>query len=214
MKTPRVSGLYAVTPTTADTAWLLDKVEQVLEGGARVVQYRHKDLAPERAREQAHAIAQRCRAHRALCLINDDVALAEEVGADGVHLGRDDMPLAMARARLGPGAIIGASCYNDLARARQALAAGADYIAFGSFFASRVKPGAVRANVDLLESARTLQRPVVAIGGIDRENAASLIAHGADAVAVISALFDVEDSAGAARAFVQLFEHQPTIETT
>lgn len=214
MKTPRVSGLYAVTPTTSDTAWLLDKIEQVLQGGARVVQYRHKDLAPECAHAQAHAIAQRCRMHRALYLINDDVALAEEVGADGVHLGRDDMPLAMARARLGPGAIIGASCYNDLARAREAVTAGADYIAFGSFFASRVKPGAVRARVDLLESVRTWQRSVVAIGGIDRENAETLIAHGADAVAVISALFDVEDSAGAARAFVRLFEHQPTIETT
>lgn len=214
MKTPTISGLYAVTPTTADTGWLLRKVAEVLEGGASIVQFRHKDLAPELARTQADAIVQICRAHRALCLINDDVALAQATGADGVHLGRDDMPLAEARARLGPGAILGASCYADLARARDAVAAGADYVAFGSFYASRVKPGAVRASVDLLEHARTWQRPVVAIGGIDLDNAANLIARGASAVAVISALFDVEDSASAARAFVRLFEHQPTIETT
>lgn len=214
MTTPTISGLYAVTPTTPDTGWLLRKVEQVLAGGAHVVQYRHKDLALEVARVQADAIVQCCRAHGALCLINDDVALAQATGADGVHLGRDDMPLAMARARLGTAAIIGVSCYNDLTLARSALDGGADYIAFGSFFASRVKPGAVRASVDLLESARVWQRPIVAIGGIDAQNAANLIAHGASAVAVISALFDVEDSVGAARAFVRLFEHQPTIETT
>lgn len=214
MKTPKISRLYAVTPTTADTDWLLRKVEQVLQGGARVVQYRHKNLSPELAHAQAAAIVQRCRAHEAVCLINDDVALAEATAADGVHLGREDMPLAMARAQLGPAAIIGASCYNDLARAREAVAAGADYIAFGSFFASRIKPGAVRASVDLLDAARAWQRPIVAIGGIDADNAATLIAHGASAVAVISALFDVEDSVNAARAFARLFEHQPTIETT
>jgi thiamine-phosphate pyrophosphorylase len=135
-------------------------------------------------------------------IVNDDIELARIVGADGVHLGRDDASIDAARAVLGAGALIGVSCYDDLSRALTAERAGASYVAFGSFFASEVKPGAVRAPIDLLRRARmALALPIVAIGGITADNAAQLVASGADAVAVISALFHAADSRAAAHAF-------------
>jgi thiamine-phosphate pyrophosphorylase len=131
------------------------------------------------------------------------------VGADGVHIGEDDGDIAAARWRLGPDRILGVSCYDDFARAETAVAAGADYVAFGSFFASTVKPAARRADVRLLERARSLGVPVVAIGGITSENASELFAAGADAVAVISDVFDARDVAAAARAFVKISDDRP-----
>ena len=149
-----------------------------------------------------------CRRYAADLIINDDVELAANIDADGVHVGIDDWALADARARLGPDRIIGVSCYDQLARGRATASCGADYIAFGSFFASSVKPAAVRAPLSLLREARAFGRPLVAIGGITLENARQLIDAGADAVAVISALFDVADPANSARGFCQLFEAQ------
>jgi thiamine-phosphate pyrophosphorylase len=123
-----------------------------------------------------------------------------------VHLGRDDGTVADARARLGHGKLIGVSCYDDLGRARDAVSAGADYLAFGSFFPSATKPGTVRATPDVLRAARTAWAlPIVAIGGIDARNAAALIEAGADAVAVVSAVFDAPDVRAAARGIAGLF---------
>jgi len=201
-----IKGLYAVTPDVADTALLLAKVEPVLAAGARLLQYRNKSADAARRGEQARALRAVCRRHAATLIINDDVTLARAIDADGVHVGADDPALAIAREQLGSQKIIGVSCYDDLQRARAAATQGADYVAFGSFFASAVKPGAVRAPLSVLPAARALGVPVVAIGGITLDNAGGLIAAGADAVAVISALFAAPDPAGATRNFCRLFE--------
>jgi thiamine-phosphate pyrophosphorylase len=197
----RVAGLYAVTPDIDDTASLVAKVAAALDGGAAVVQYRNKTLAPEASRSQAAALA---RLHAArgsgLFIVNDDPQLAVDIDADGVHLGEDDAGIAAARARIGPDRLIGVSCYGNFGRARDAVLQGADYIAFGSFFASSVKPHARRADIALLVQARALGVPVVAIGGITADNASQLIDAGADAVAIISDIFAHDDAAAVTRA--------------
>lgn len=185
-----LAGLYAVTPDLADTARLARAVEAALAGGARAIQYRNKAADAVLARAQAGAIARIRAAHGGLYIVNDDPALAFAVDADGVHLGEDDGAIAEARRLIGPDRIIGVSCYDRFELAEAAVAAGADYVAFGSFYASAVKPGARRADTSLLERARTLGVPVIAIGGITAQNAHALFAAGADAVAVISAVFD------------------------
>jgi thiamine-phosphate pyrophosphorylase len=185
-----LAGLYAVTPDLADTARLIRGVEAALAGGARAIQYRNKAADPALARAQATAIARIRAAHGGLYIVNDDPALAAAVDADGVHLGEDDGAITEARRLIGPDRIIGVSCYNRFEFAEAAVVAGADYVAFGSFFPSSVKPGARRADVSLLARASSLGVPVVAIGGITAQNAHVLFAAGADAVAVISAVFD------------------------
>jgi thiamine-phosphate pyrophosphorylase len=186
---------------------MAERVGAALDGGATTIQYRNKAAAPEIRLRQALALHALCERSGAKLIINDDVDLARAVGAAGVHLGRGDASIALARARLGATALIGASCYDSLGWAEAAVAAGADYIAFGSFFPSNTKPRAVRAALSLLSTAKTRWKvPVVAIGGITPDNAGALIEEGADAVAVISALFDVADVAVAARSFVALFD--------
>ena len=184
-----LAGLYAVTPDLVDTGELVRGVEAALAGGARAIQYRNKAADSALARAQAAAIARARAAHGGLYIVNDDPALAAAVHADGVHLGEDDGGIAEARRIIGPERIIGVSCYNRFELAEAAVAGGADYVAFGSFHASNVKPGARRADTSLLERARSLGVPVVAIGGITAQNAHALFAAGADAVAVISAVF-------------------------
>ena len=202
-----ISGLYAVTPDLTDTDLLLEKVDAALRGGARVVQYRSKSSNDVLRRRQAGAIAGLCRRRQALFIVNDSVRLARETSADGVHLGRDDGTVAQARNMLGVGKIIGVSCYNKIELAHTAVAQGADYVAFGSFFSSDTKPAAVRADVQLLRAAAAgIALPVVAIGGINLDNAAELIAAGADAVAVVGALFDAQDVETQALRFVELFQ--------
>ncbi|MBI4191342.1 MAG: thiamine phosphate synthase [Betaproteobacteria bacterium] len=209
MKT--ISGLYAVTPDLADTALLLAKTRAALAGGARLLQYRNKTADENLRRGQAAALGDLCRHHGATLIINDHVELARAVNADGVHVGAEDLGVAAARNALGTHKIIGASCYNDLTRARSAAAQGADYLAFGSFFPSPVKPGAVRAPLSILRAARQqLGLPVVAIGGITLDNAGEVIDAGADAVAVISALFAAPDIEAVARKFCRLFEVNAT----
>jgi thiamine-phosphate pyrophosphorylase len=199
--------LYAVTPETSDSDWLCARVEAVLRGGARIIQYRSKGVDVRRRAEQAGRLRGLCAAAGAFLIINDDVALAREIGAHGVHLGLDDTDVADARTALGSRALIGVSCYDSLARARRAQSEGADYVAFGSFFPSGVKPGATRAPLELLRSARTVvDVPVVAIGGITSKNGGALVEAGADALAAISALFKVSDSYLAAQAFTALFQ--------
>jgi thiamine-phosphate pyrophosphorylase len=209
MRNKPIRGLYAVTPETSDDECLHTRVAAVLAGGARMIQYRSKRADSRRRRRQAGRLLELCRTHKALLIVNDDVDLAREIGADGVHLGHEDMSPASARAALGNGALIGVSCYDSLARGYAAQADGADYVAFGSFFRSAVKPDAVRAPLDLLRAASAvLELPIVAIGGITPENGGALIEAGADALAVISALFQVPDSCAAARALAALFQVQ------
>ncbi|MEY6432777.1 thiamine phosphate synthase [Thioalkalicoccus limnaeus] len=203
----RLFGLYLVTPGTpmapADLAAI---VERAIRGGARLVQYRDKDADPATRIAKAEALLGLCRARGVPLIVNDDLGLAARIGADGVHLGRDDPDPRLARARLGPDALIGVSCYADLARALDAATAGADYLAFGSFFRSTTKPNALRADPALLRGARkTLGRPLVAIGGITPDNGGPLIAAGADMLAVVSGVFDAPDCEAAARAYTRLF---------
>ena len=202
-----VSGLYAVTPELADSAALLGKVDAALRGGARVIQYRNKSSEELLRRSQAVGIAYLCRIWNALFIVNDSVDLAREIDADGVHLGKEDGDIMAARAMLGPGKLIGVSCYNEIGRARAAVSQGADYVAFGSFFSSATKPEALRAGLELLQDAASeIALPVVAIGGITVDNAAGAIAAGADAVAVIRSLFDANDVEAQARRFTRLFQ--------
>lgn len=209
-----IRGLYAITPDSWDGQRLLDGVEAVVQGGASVLQYRRKSIGISERRKEAAAIREICRRRGVPLIVNDDPALAAEVNADGVHLGRDDGSVAAARAILGGASMIGVSCYDDLARAERAFQEGADYVAFGSFFPSAVKPHAVRPPVALLSAARDrISIPRVAIGGITVHNAALLIEAGADAVAVISDLFDAQDIRARAELFSSLFRTtQPFIE--
>jgi thiamine-phosphate pyrophosphorylase len=202
----RLAGLYAVTPDLADTRDLVARVSAALEGGACAIQYRNKAADPALRLAQASALAHVHASRGGLFIVNDDAALAMAVDADGVHVGADDGSIAAAREQVGPDRIVGVSCYDDFARAEAAVAAGADYVAFGSFFASATKPGARRADIGLLGRAKALGVPIVAIGGITADNARELARAGADAVAVISAAFDVPDVNAAARAIVRLFE--------
>jgi len=205
----RVRGLYAVTPDLADVDALAAKVGAAIEGGARIVQYRNKSLASSARRAQAQRLAEICLRHGVLFIVNDDPALARDVDAGGVHVGEADGDLPHVRDIVGNDSLIGVSCYDDFARAREGVERGADYVAFGSFFPSTVKPGARRATLDLLARARELAVPVVAIGGIDAANAASLRDAGASAVAVISDVFahaSLADVARHARAIAELFD--------
>jgi thiamine-phosphate pyrophosphorylase len=206
MKPRKISGLYAITPDTADLDGLLARVEACLKGGTRLVQYRNKTSgAPHLA--MATALSALCRQHGVPLIVNDDVELALKAVADGVHLGRDDGDVAAARKKLGVDRMIGISCYGDLQLALDAQQAGADYVAFGSMFASSTKPHAPHAPLSLLtEAAGQLQIPIVAIGGITLQNAPQAIAAGADAVAIISAVFDAPDVQSAAQDFSNLFQ--------
>lgn len=203
----RVRRLYAVTPDEPDTKVLAQKVRQALAGGARVVQYRNKSGDSALRREQGAALLALCHSADTPLIVNDDLDLALAIGADGLHLGREDISIGAARAKLGDGMLLGASCYDRLDLALAARDAGADYVAFGSAFPSATKPGAKRASFALFREAKLhLSSPVVAIGGITPENAHTLIAAGVDAIAVISALFDAPDIEAAARGFVRLFD--------
>jgi len=200
-----LEGLYAITPDWADSARLLAVSAAILRGGCRCLQYRHKATSPCHREEQAGALRVLTRNHGATFIVNDDVELALAVDADGVHLGGDDGDLAAARARLGPQRLLGASCYQDLVRAEVAVAAGADYVAFGACFASPTKPAAARVDFTRFAEARRLGFTTVAIGGITRANATSVIAAGADMVAVISDLYQAADPEAASRAFCHMF---------
>jgi thiamine-phosphate pyrophosphorylase len=204
--TQRISGLYAVTPEWGDTGRLLQAVGLCLEGGVRWVQYRNKGGDVAQQHEQASELLALCRRFGARLIVNDNLRLADLIDADGVHLGKDDASVREARIILGPKKIIGVSCYNSLQQALEAEAAGADYVAFGSFFVSGTKPAAVAAPLPLLQEAkRQLTIPVVAIGGITPDNAGQLIEAGADALAVIAALFDSPDIKATAQQFASLF---------
>ena len=200
-------GLYAITPECTDPARLIEQVDGALRGGVKFLQYRDKRRELRQQAELALALRALCRRHGARLIINDHLQLALDVDADGLHLGGADGDLAAARQTLGPGKLLGASCYADFELARQAQAAGADYVAFGAVFPSLTKPNAVSAAVDLFSQARTtLTAARCAIGGITLDKAPGLIAAGADLLAVISDLFNAPDITARAAAYQHLFE--------
>jgi thiamine-phosphate pyrophosphorylase len=205
-----LQGLYAVTPDDRLLPRLSALVEAALQGGARLVQYRNKQAPAPLRRAQAAELLRICRGYGARLVVNDDVWLAIEIGADGAHVGRDDLPghdLATAREALGAKRLLGVSCYNDLDRVDAAARAGADYIGVGSMFPSATKPGATIATPDLLADARRrFGGPVAAIGGITIRNAPQVIAAGADMVAVVSDLFNAMDIGRRAEDFQKLFD--------
>ncbi len=200
----RPRGLYLVTPDEADTARLLARVAPLL-AHATWLQYRNKAADPALRAAQAAALQALCAGAGVPLVVNDDPALAASIGAAGVHLGEGDAAIAAARELLGRDAIIGASCYDDAARAEAAAAAGASYLAFGALFPSATKPNARRGAPALLRAATRHGLPLVAIGGITPDNAGIAIAAGADLVAVVGGVFDAPDPAAAARALQALF---------
>ena len=204
-------GLYAITDTHLIPAGeLIDRVAAAIRGGAAVIQYRDKSSDHNDRQQQAAALALLCREHAIPLIINDDVALAAAVGASGVHLGKSDDSVQVARAALGANAIIGVSCYNALERAVEAVSEGADYVAFGRFFPSQSKPDAIAAGPELLARARQCLRvPVVAIGGITPENGQPLIKAGAHMLAAIHGVFGPVDTEAAARRYAELFTAVP-----
>lgn len=202
-----LSGLYAITDAKLiPQTRFAQTIELVLKGGARIIQYRDKSNDHNMRLQQAKVLKQLCQRYQALCIINDDIELAQAMDADGLHIGRDDGDVSDIRQQLGKHKIIGVSCYNELALALAAQQQGAEYIAFGSFFPSPTKPHAPKASLDLLRQARHLiDLPICAIGGITLNNAAPLINAGADMLAVISDVFGQNDVLTASKDFQQLF---------
>ncbi len=207
-------GLYGITPEWDDTNRLLHAIEQAAAGGLVALQWRRKKIPHHQRLTQAQAVVDHCRALGVISIINDDWQLALQTGADGAHLGRDDGQLALARKALGPDRYLGASCYNELERARSALSHGVDYIAFGAVYPSLIKPDAVAADLALFTQATALvqsmrqgqaRAAIVAIGGISPDNLAPVIAAGADSAALISSLFNAQDIRAVAKQCQQIF---------
>ena len=207
MRDTRLHGIYAITDPVLCGAKLNEKVLAAIEGGIRILQYRNKQAARDIQHEEASNLLALCRQHDVLFIINDDVELAADIAADGVHLGQQDRALIKARQHLGKDKIIGISCNNRFDYALAAQHQGADYVAFGRFFPSQTKPQAPQADMFLLQRASTeLQLPVVAIGGITPDNGRQLIEAGADMLAVIHGIFAQDDVRQAAQRYAELFE--------
>ena len=198
-------GLYLITPDDSDSERFLERVLSVLNAGIAVLQYRNKLANADQMHEQAKVLSQHCRNFGIAFIINDDIKLAHELGADGVHLGEHDADLKTARHVLGSNAIIGVSCYNSLTIAEKAASEGANYLAFGAIYSSGTKPHARNVSLELFSHAALLNLPMVAIGGITLDNAAQTLAAGADFIAVIGAVFDAADPASEVKSFISRF---------
>ena len=200
-------GPYAITPDHTLENWLdvIDKSKSYLDAGGRVIQYRNKITESVPKPDHINQLRELTAQYNGTFIINDDLELAVQLGADGLHLGGQDMPLVSARKAF-PDGIIGISCYNLLENARIAQQSGADYVAFGRFFPSNTKPDAILANPELLAQAKQeIRLPLIAIGGITLANARELIEAGADSVAVIDGLFSAEDISATTRQFMAMF---------
>ena len=204
----QLRGLYAITDThLIPRERFVETVEAAVRGGATMIQLREKEAPREEIVRLGRAVLDVTRRYGALLIVNDHPSVAKEIGADGVHVGREDPPVAEARALLGPHVIIGASCYGDAERAVAAEQAGADYVAFGTPFPSPTKTGK-RTDISLgifQEAKRRVHVPVFAIGGITIANAQQILDAGADGIAVVSGVFGAPDVEAAARALAQLF---------
>lgn len=203
-----MKGLYAITDCdrlSSDS--LISATEQILRAGVVALQYRDKSGNHARRKYEAGELQQLCKEHNSLFIINDDLQLAVLTGSDGIHLGREDSDCKTARNELGPGRIIGVSCYNSLGMALAAQEDGADYVAFGSFFSSPSKQNTVTAEPDIIKQAKAkISLPVAAIGGITPANCRTLIEHGADMLAVISSIYQAQDPYSAVMKFNRLFK--------
>ena len=203
-----MKGLYVITDCDRRSSKsLISATEQILRAGVVALQYRVKSGNHSRRKYEAGELQQLCKEHNSLFIINDDLQLAVWTGSDGVHLGREDCDCKTARNELGPGAIIGVSCYNSLDMALAAQEDGADYVAFGSFFPSPSKQNTVTAEPDIIKRAKAnISLPVAAIGGITPANCGTLIEHGADMLAVISSIYQAQDPYSAAMEFNRLLK--------
>ncbi|GKS69145.1 thiamine-phosphate diphosphorylase [Nitrosomonas sp. PY1] len=190
------------------TGELLDKAQRVLQGGVKLLQYRNKSASCDLLREQAQALLSLCRSYHVPMIVNDDLDLAIEIDADGVHLGQDDLARCEAKEQLLEyDKILGISCYNRLDLALRAQQFCADYVAFGAFFSSTTKPDAVRVTVDWVRQAKKqIVIPIVSIGGIRLTNAASVIQSGCAAIAVSDDLFNAHDIQLRTQQLAQLFK--------
>lgn len=212
---PFPRGLYGITPEWDDTHRLLAAIRAAHAGGMSVLQWRRKLAPAAHAQTQLQAVIALCEELALPLIINDQLELALHHPVAGVHLGKGDGSLVHARQHLHPHQWLGASCYNEFSRAQQAIHNGANYVAFGALFPSQVKSNAVRAELQLLSKAReyceaharTQRVAVVAIGGITPDNAHHAFHAGADAVAVITSLFEASDITAQAQRFVHIFEH-------
>lgn len=202
-----LKGLYAITDENLIPEKHFNQiVESALQGGAKIIQYRDKSNDQEKRLHQATILQSLCQKYKSLCIINDDIELAKEINADGVHLGKDDNSIAEARRVLGNDAIIGVSCYNDLSLAIDAERNSADYVAFGAIFPSPTKPNAAVADLDIISNAKSkLSIPICVIGGITEINIHQVVEHGSDMAAVISSLFSVNDTKETAATFSSHF---------
>ena len=193
--------LYAIT----DRSWLngetlADEVEKALRGGATIVQLREKDLDHDALLKEAVEIGALCRRYAVPFIINDDVQIALQCGADGVHVGQEDMAAAEARRLLGPDKIVGVTC-KTVEQAIEAARQGADYLGSGAMFPSLAKPGATGISFDTLRAiCAAVETPVVAIGGITHDNMDKLQGTGIAGVCVVGAIFAQPDPEQAARA--------------
>lgn len=211
---PLRQGLYLVTPDWDDTERLLGVSEMALRGGAVMLQYRHKTAGAALALQQAGALLALCRRYSVPMIVNDNLDLCLRIDADGIHVGGTDSKVGDVRAAVGSGKIVGASCYGSLALAQEAAQAGASYVAFGGFYPSQVKQYEVGTAPELIAQARAaIALPVVVIGGMTVENAAPLVAQGADMVAAISSVYASAEPQAAARAFSALWETVRSIST-
>lgn len=203
----RLRGLYAITDEKLISATDFRRnIELALLGGASIIQYRDKSTDTAKRLQQAEIVCELCLRYRAISIINDDIDLAQSVGADGVHLGRHDAAITQAKAQLGADSIVGVSCYNDISLAQQAETNGASYVAFGTMFASSTKPEAVNAGPEIINRAKQIiSIPICVIGGITEKNIHQLATQGADMAAVISDLFSAKDIRKAAVNFSQHF---------
>ena len=206
MDMPKSGGIYLISDSknlVIDD--LLDKTEKILDVGISLFQFRDKNSKYEIKKSTALKLQTLCKKYNTLFIINDDVVLAKEISADGVHLGRNDMDIEMARKILGD-KIIGVSCYNNLEDAITAEIMGADYIALGSFFSSPTKPEARKIAIDLLPIAKSkLNIPVVAIGGITPENGKQLVDNKVDFLAIISGIYASTDIINSIKSYKNLF---------
>lgn len=204
----KIAGLYAITDTTLlQGRDVVSAVDLAIKGGAKIVQYRDKTLEHERRFAEAAALQRLCNQREVPFFVNDDVELAVAVDADGVHIGKGDGGIQLVRSKLKQDQLLGVSCYNSLCHAQDAEEAGADYVAFGRFFSSATKPQAIQAELDILQKAKQdLSIPIVAIGGITADNGSDLISAGADALAVISAVFAAQNIELAASNISSLFK--------
>jgi thiamine-phosphate pyrophosphorylase len=205
---PAPRGVYLITPDEPDTARLLARTAPLLAAGATWLQYRNKSASDALRREQATALQALCAAHGVPLIVNDDPELAQAIGAAGVHLGGTDGDIGAARSLLGPDAIIGASCYDQLANAERAVAAGASYVAFGAFFPTTTKVTSSRAHPDLLRQSAALGVPRVAIGGLSPDHVGPIIDAGADLLAVVSGIYAAQDPVATQRAYLARFDTQ------